>query len=65
MPPSDNAPVQEWRLQKYNRIATSSYGLTQVNEKFDYVLQFDNTEYSPCTTDCNTISGKFEKIKAP
>lgn len=61
--PSDNALYREWRLQKYNCIATSSYGMTQVNENFDYVLQFDNTGVFSCTTDCNTISGKFEKNK--
>ncbi len=61
--PSDNALYREWRLQKYNCIATSSYGLTQVNENCDYVLQLDNTGIFSCTTDCNTISGKFEKSK--
>lgn len=62
--PSDNALYREWRLQKYNCIATSSYGLTQVNENCDYVLQLDNTGVFSCTTDCNTISGKFEKSKS-
>lgn len=61
--PSDNALYKEWRLEKYNCIATSSYGLTQVNENCNYVLQLDNTGVFSCTTDCNTISGKFEKSK--
>lgn len=61
--PSDNALYRKWRLQKYNCIATSSYGLTQVNGNCDYVLQLDNTGVFHCTTDCNTISGCFEKSK--
>ena len=61
--PSDNALYREWRLEKYNCIATSSYGLTQVNGNCDYVLQLDNTGVFHCTTDCNTISGSFEKSK--
>lgn len=60
---SDNALYREWRLEKYNCIATSSYGLTQVNGNCDYVLQLDNTGVFHCTTDCNTISGCFEKSK--
>lgn len=61
--PSDNALYREWRLQKYNCIATSSYGLTQVNEESEYILQLDNTGVFSCTTDCNTITGNFEKRK--
>lgn len=61
--PSDNALYREWRLQKYNCIATSSYGLTQVNEESEYILQLDNAGVFSCTTDCNTISGNFEKSK--
>ena len=61
--PSDNALYREWRLEKYNCIATSSYGLTQVNENCNYVLQMDKTGVFYCTTDCNTISGCFEKSK--
>lgn len=61
--PSDNALYREWRLQKYNCIATSSYGLTQVNEESEYILQLDNTGVFSCTTDCNTITGSFEKNK--
>lgn len=61
--PSDNALYRKWRLQKYNCIATSSYGLTQVNEESEYILQLDNTGVFSCTTDCNTISGSFEKSK--
>lgn len=61
--PSDNAIYREWRLEKYNCIATSSYGLTQVNENCNYVLQMDKTGVFYCTTDCNTISGCFEKSK--
>lgn len=60
---SDDILYRQWRLEKYNCIATSSYGLTQVNGNCDYVLQFDNTGVFHCTTDCNTISGKFEKSK--
>ena len=61
--PSDNALYREWRLEKYNCIATSSYGLTQVNENCNYILQMDKTGVFYCTTDCNTISGCFEKSK--
>lgn len=61
--PSDDNLYGEWRLEKYNCIATSSYGLTQVNENCDYVLQLDNNGVFSCTTDCNTISGIFEKNK--
>lgn len=61
--PSDNALYREWRLQKYNCIATSSYGLTQVNEESEHILLLDNTGTFSCTTDCNTISGSFEKSK--
>ena len=57
--PSDNALYREWRLQKYNCIATSSYGLTQVNKEPEYILQLDNTGVFSCTTDCNTITGRF------
>lgn len=61
--PSDDILYGRWRLEKYNCIATSSYGLTQVNGNCDYVLQLDNTGVFHCTTDCNTISGSFEKSK--
>lgn len=61
--PSDNSLYREWRLQKYNCIATSSYGLTQVNKESEYILQLDNTGVFSCTTDCNTISGNFEESK--
>ena len=61
--PSDDNLYGEWRLEKHNCIATSSYGLTQVNENCDYVLQLDNNGVFSCTTDCNTISGIFEKNK--
>lgn len=61
--PSDNALYREWRLEKYNCIATSSYGLTQVNKESEYILQLDNTGVFSCTTDCNTISGSFETSK--
>ena len=37
--------------------------MTQVNGNCDYVLQLDNTGVFHCTTDCNTISGCFEKSK--
>ena len=60
---SDNALCREWRLQKYNCIATSSYGLTEVNKESEYILQLDNTGVFSCTTDCNTITGNFEKSK--
>ncbi len=60
---SDSPISGKWRLEKYNCIATSSYGLTQVNENCNYVLLLDNTGVFSCTTDCNTISGKFEKNK--
>lgn len=61
--PSDNALYREWRLEKYNCIATSSYGLTQVNKESEYILQLDNAGVFSCTTDCNTISGNYEKSK--
>ena len=61
--PSDNALCREWRLQKYNCIVTSSYGLTEVNKESEYILQLDNTGVFSCTTDCNTITGSFEKSK--
>ena len=50
---SDSPIYGNWRLEKYNCIATSSYGLTQV----------DNTGVFYCTTDCNNISGNFETDK--
>ena len=61
--PSDNILYGRWRLEKYNCIATSSYGLTQVNKESEYILQLDNAGVFSCTTDCNTISGNFEKSK--
>lgn len=60
--PSDDILYGRWRLEKYNCIATSSYGLTQVNKESS-ILQLDNTGVFSCTTDCNTISGNFEKNK--
>ena len=61
--PSDNMLYGRWRLEKYNCIATSSYGLTQVNKESEYILQLDNAGVFSCTTDCNTISGNYEKSK--
>lgn len=61
--PSDNILYGRWRLEKYNCIATSSYGLTQVNKESEYILQLDNAGVFSCTTDCNTISGNYEKCK--
>ncbi len=61
--PSDNILYGRWRLEKYNCIATSSYGLTQINKESEYILQLDNAGVFSCTTDCNTISGSFEKSK--
>ncbi len=61
--PSDNILYGRWRLEKYNSIATSSYGLTQVNKESEYILQLDNAGVFSCTTDCNTISGNYEKSK--
>ena len=61
--PSDNILYGRSRLEKYNCIATSSYGLTQVNKESEYILQLDNAGVFSCTTDCNTISGNFEKSK--
>lgn len=61
--PSDNILYGRWRLEKYNCIATSSYGLTQVNKESEYILQLDNAGVFSCTTDCNTISGNYEKSK--
>ena len=61
--PSDNILYGRWRLEKYNCIATSSYGLTQVNKESEYIWQLDNAGVFSCTTDCNTISGNFEKSK--
>ncbi len=61
--PSDDILYGRWRLEKYSCIATSSYGLTQINNESEYILQLDNTGVFSCTTDCNTISGNFEKSK--
>ncbi len=61
--PSDDILYGRWRLEKYNCIATSSYGLTQINKESEYILQLDNTGVFSCTTDCNTISGNYEKSK--
>ena len=61
--PSDNILYGRWRLEKYNCIATSSYGLTQINKESEYILQLDNAGVFSCTTDCNTISGNYEKSK--
>ena len=60
---SDSPIYGNWRLEKYNCIATSSYGLTQVDKNENYVLQLDNTGVFYCTTDCNNISGNFEMDK--
>ncbi|WP_300939132.1 META domain-containing protein [Bacteroides acidifaciens] len=60
---SDDILYGRWRLEKYNCIATSSYGLTQINKESEYILQLDNTGVFSCTTDCNTISGNFEESK--
>lgn len=60
---SDSPIYGNWRLEKYNCIATSSYGLTQVDKNENYVLQLDNTGVFYCTTDCNNISGNFETDK--
>lgn len=61
--PSDNILYGKWRLEKYNGISTLSYGLTQINKESEYILQLDNAGVFSCTTDCNTISGSFEKSK--
>lgn len=61
--PSDDILYGRWRLERYNCIATSSYGLTQINKESEYILQLDNAGVFSCTTDCNTISGNFEKSK--
>ena len=61
--PSDNILYGRWLLEKYNCIATSSYGLTRVNKESEYILQLDNAGVFSCTTDCNTISGNYEKSK--
>ena len=60
---SDSPIYGNWRVEKYNCIATSSYGLTQVDKNENYVLQLDNTGIFCCTTDCNNISGNFEADK--
>lgn len=60
---SDSPIYGNWRLEKYNCIATSSYGLTQVDKNENYVLQLDSTGIFCCTTDCNNISGNFESDK--
>ena len=60
-----NSPIYgNWRLEKYNCIATSSYGLTQVDKDENYVFQLDSAGIFCCTTDCNNISGNFETDKA-
>ena len=60
---SDSPIYGRWRLEKYNSIATSSYGLTQVDKNENYVLQLDSTGIFCFTTDCNTISGNYEMGK--
>lgn len=60
---SDSPIYGNWRLEKYNCIATSSYGLTQVDKNENYVLQLYNTGVFCFTTDCNTISGNYEMGK--
>ena len=60
---SDSPIYGNWRLEKYNCIATSSYGLTQVDKNENYVLQLDNTGVFCFATDCNTISGNYEMGK--
>ena len=60
---SDDILYGRWRLEKYSCIATSSYGLTQINNESEYILQLDNAGVFSCTTDCNTISGNYEKSK--
>ncbi len=44
-------------------IATSSYGLTEVEKDENYILQLDNTCVFSFATDCNTISGNFSTDK--
>ena len=60
--PSDNILYGRWRLEKYNCIATSSYGLTSKQGVRVYIAG-DNAGVFSCTTDCNTISGNYEKSK--
>lgn len=60
---SDSPIYGNWRLEKYNCIATSSYGLTQVDKDENYVFQLDSAGIFCCTTDCNNISGNFETDK--
>ena len=48
------------KIQLYRHIVIR---LTQVNKESEYILQLDNTGVFSCTTDCNTISGCFEKSK--
>lgn len=61
--PSDSPIYGKWRLEKYNCIATSSYGLTQAGKDENYILQLDNTGIFSFATDCNTISGNFSTDK--
>ena len=60
---SDSPIYGNWMLEKYNCIATSSYGLTQVDKNENYVLQLDNTGVFCFATDCNTKSGNYEMGK--
>lgn len=59
----DNRLYGKWRLEKYNCIFLSSYNLIQVDGNSDYCLQLNNTGNFSCTTDCNSISGKFDTDK--
>lgn len=57
--PSDSMVYGAWRLEKYNSIATSSYGLTPVVKNDNYILQFNKSGKFSFTTDCNTLSGDY------
>lgn len=50
----------KWRIVEYKCIATSApIGLSQVPDKFDYSLEFDNQGNVICNTGCNLVSGQY------
>lgn len=58
---SDDLLCGEWRIEKYNSIANSSFGLTEVTHNQNYCLQFKDSGTFSCSTDCNVIYGRFTK----
>ena len=61
--PSDNILYGRWRLEKYNCIATSSYGLTQVNKSI--YCSLITPECSPAPPTAIQFQAIMKKVKTP